>query len=334
MTAKELPSSTDFPPGLIAQAAAWVARLHGPLRSTAVETGLRAWLQEHPDHGRALELVTECWEEVAALRGAVNVEVSLRGDGTQRRRWLPYAVAAACALIVLLAAMLYLRGGEFTTGVGEQRVLVLQDGTRVSLNASTRVRVRYSRTHRHVILESGEAYFEVAKNAAWPFVVSAGQRDVTALGTAFLVRRDVTQVAVTLVEGKVAVTLNEPVIDRARAPVPQTVLVPGERATFRADGEAPQLDRPAVEAVTAWQRGKIPIDNETLADAVSEMNRYSTVPLRVERPEAAKLRVSGIFRAGDSLSFAKAVAESYGLDVDQQPDQIVLLGVPRSAPGR
>jgi transmembrane sensor len=326
------PSSTDLPPGLITQAAAWVARLHGPLRSPAVETGLRAWLQEHPDHGRALELVTESWDEVAAFRGTANVEVLLPGDGG-RRRALPYGLAAVAALALLIGALLVLlRPGEFSTGVAEQRVIVLQDGSRVSLNASTRVRVRYNTARRQVVLESGEAYFEVAKNAAWPFVVTAGPRQVTALGTAFLVRRDVRQVAVTLVEGRVAVTLNAPVAHRAEhAVAPETVLVPGERATFVADQLAPEVDHPAVEAVTAWQRGKVPIDNLTLADAVAEMNRYSTVPLVVQRPEAAQLRVSGIFRAGDSESFANAVAESYGLEVERQPDQIVLTGLPRPA---
>jgi transmembrane sensor len=62
------------------------------------------------------------------------------------------------------------------------------------------------------------------------------------------------------------------------------------------------------------------------------MNRYSTVPLVVERPEAEQLRVSGIFRAGDSLSFAQAVSENYGLRVQRQPTRILLSGLPHPQP--
>jgi len=154
----------------------------------------------------------------------------------------------------------------------------------------------------------------------WPFVVTAGDREVTALGTAFLVRRDEQRIAVTLVEGKVAVA--------SSAASQPALLTPGERLTFTHDRRPGKLDHPAVEKLTAWQRGKVPIDNLSLADAVAEMNRYSVVQLAIERPEAAQLRVSGIFSVGDSLSFARAVSQSYGLKVEEEPRRVVLSGLP------
>ena len=68
MSVEETSTRRDLSPAVITDAAAWVARLHGPLRTPTVERGFRTWLQEHPDHGRALELVTESWEEVATLK--------------------------------------------------------------------------------------------------------------------------------------------------------------------------------------------------------------------------------------------------------------------------
>jgi transmembrane sensor len=93
----------------------------------------------------------------------------------------------------------------YATGIGEQRLVRLDDGTRLSLNSGTRVRIAYDDSARRVELERGEAYFEVAHNPARPFIVTAGNHQVTALGTVFVVRYETAQTAVTLLEGRVAV---------------------------------------------------------------------------------------------------------------------------------
>lgn len=334
MNAKENSNRRELSPAVIADAAAWVARLHSPMRTPAVEKGFRCWLKEHPDHGRAWELVTESWEEVAALRRWANIEVSLPSDSQEpAKKWLPLALAATLAMVAGAGALLYSHySGSVGTGVGEQRMLVLEDGTRISLNTSTRMLVHYDKKRRRVNLESGEALFEVAKNSERPFVVSAGDRTVTALGTAFLVRRDPQWVAVTLMEGKVAVAPAASDGQTKTIPAAETVLVPGERATFVANQGSARVDHPRVETLTAWQRGKVPIENLSLAEAVAEMNRYNSMPIVIERREAEQLRVSGIFRAGDSLSFARAVSQSFGLEIQQQPGRILLAGSPRSEP--
>ena len=100
-------------------------------------------------------------------------------------------------------------------------------------------------------------------------------------------------------------------------------LVPGERLTFAGAGTA-KLDRPALERVTAWERGQVALDNTSLADAVAEMNRYSHEQILIEDPALAAIRVSGIFQAGDSTNFVQAVARAYHLRVLQQPQGLVL----------
>src|SRR5690606_28626324 len=91
------------------------------------------------------------------------------------------------------------------TGVGEQRTVTLEDGSRVSLNTATRLSLHFDRGVRRVRLQSGEALFEVARDPGRPFVVESGDRQVRALGTAFIVRRDAGRIAVTLMEGSVEV---------------------------------------------------------------------------------------------------------------------------------
>jgi transmembrane sensor len=179
--------------------------------------------------------------------------------------------------------------------------------------------------------------FEVAKRPDWPFVVSTGEKEVTALGTTFVVRQNPHQTAVTLLEGKVEVTTHgsgasRPELLQQHASSPSTqsvisadavILAAGQRVTFEG-GEAPKLDKPSLEKVTAWKKGLVELDKTPLIDAVAEMNRYSVVPVVLQEPHEINVRVSGVFRAGDSLEFARAVAQAYGLSFVEQSDAFVL----------
>jgi len=205
--------------------------------------------------------------------------------------------------------------------------------------------VHFDKQLRQVELEKGEALFDVAKHPGWPFVVTAGDRRVRAVGTSFVVRRDAKNLAVTLVEGKVTVAPMHSVpqgrmTQSAAPPAPGLdnqsqflqagaesvfTLSPGQRLLF-APSKPPKVDRPSLERVVAWQRGQVAFDNTPLVEAVAEMNRYSTVRLVVEDPAAAAIRLSGIFRAGDSANFAQAVARTYQLQVREVASEIVLAG--------
>jgi transmembrane sensor len=324
---------------LRAQAAAWVARLHGPNRTDEVEAGLRRWLAESPEHAAAFELLTDTWEKSARLRRRpVERVASWEKVGFRMSFSRAVVAVAAVAVLAVLSTLSYLHTDAVVTAVGEQRTLTLEDGSRVYLNTNSRAIVHYDKKLRGVQLETGEALFEVAKRPEWPFVVTVGDRQVTALGTSFIVRQDDHDLAVTLVEGKVTVspiahaTTDASAVPRRTSDGAAAIftLSPGQRLTF-AKSDPPKVDRPALERVTAWQRGQVAFDNAPLADAVAEMNRYSTVRLSVEDPSAAALRVSGIFRAGDSANFAQAIAKSYRLQIRNETDQVILAGVAAQA---
>ncbi len=301
-------ASTDT---VYVEAAAWVVRLHGPNRSRAVEAGLRRWLAEHPDHQQAFELATDTWN-------AANVR-AVATPGGFRWKTAMAAAAGAAAVAVLVGLVSWMRPAEMVTQIGEQRTLRLEDGTQVSLNTNTRLLVEYDKSVRRVRLEQGEVRFDVARRSDRPFVVVAGDKTVTALGTAFVVRRQADLLSVTLVEGKVAVER------QGNSDAPE-VLSPGQRLTFSAAATTPLVDEPQLEQVTGWQRGVVMLEETALTDAIAEMNRYSTEELVIEDPSVAGLQVSGIFRAGDSRRFARAVAKTYQLIVVEQPGRIVLAG--------
>lgn len=314
--------SPPLPDSVRAEAAAWVARLHGSARSRALEAGLRKWLSADPTHAHAFEIATEAWEVGGSIRGIAVprmaypfVDAPPRTGAGKRQ-----LAMAATVLAVLAGVLFYFKlHTPISTAVGEQRMLTLIDGTRIFLNTDTRLFVQEDASQRRVRLTNGEALFEVAKNPHRPFVVTAGGQEVVALGTAFVVRSDTQKLSVTLMEGKVAIS---PVSESAQA---QTILTPGQRLTF-VSRKPPQLDKPAIEEVTAWRRGEVILDKTRLQDAVAEMNRYSAVKLVIDDSQTTNIRVSGIFRAGDSVRFAQAVSETYRLAIAQEPQRILISG--------
>lgn len=320
-------------PERLAEAGVWVARLHGDEPKAAM-TGVKEWLKADPMNARALELCTDVWEESYNLRRIT----PFASDGAspsrgRQRRFIAVVAAAIVIVLTITAVALFSTRSGVSTGVGEQRLLTLKDGTRVFLNTATRVVVEYNDNFRKVELDTGEALFDVVNRPGWPFVVQVGDRQVKALGTSFVVRRDEKQLAVTLVEGKVSVTSNPEVApsgthaDRlhdSAATSNSITLRPGQRLTF-AGGNA-RLETTSLDKAVAWRRGQIVLDDTPLASAIAEMNRYSETRLVIERPESETVLVNGLFQAGDSMSFARAVAATYGLVVVERDDEIILSG--------
>jgi transmembrane sensor len=297
-----------------------------------LEHAFREWLSADPENGRQFERVTETWEQGATIPVAGIPRLAGRPPPSRRRMLITAMAAGVCGLLGLGIWFAW-SDPTYATAAGEQRVVRLDDGTRVSLNSGTRVDIDYTKTQRRIQLIRGEAYFEVAHNPARPFVVAAGGTRVTALGTTFVVRYDTDKIAVTLVEGKVVVAPAAsdelPVVPSKNGGPTQSharkdlVLTPGERVTLARNTPA-LVDEPRVEAVTAWRRGEVMLDKMQLSDAIAEMNRYDSQTLVIEDPRVAALRVSGIYHAGDSASFARTVAKLYGLHVEERPGQIVL----------
>lgn len=216
------------------------------------------------------------------------------------------------------------QNGDFATGRGERRTIKLGDGSVVTLNTGSAIRVSFSQQQRMIHLLRGQALFEVAKNRAVPFVVQAGDRQVTALGTVFEVRLDVNRLKVTLVEGKVVV---DGVADRPRngvAAIVPTVLSPGEELLSMA-GAPFQLAKVDVEQELRWREGFVEFEDEPLANAVREMNRYSDSQLVIADPKLASLRVSGVFRTGNTARFASIVGELLPVTARTTDGQIELV---------
>lgn len=318
----------------IAEAAAWVAHLHGTRRTADSDRGLQLWLKEDASRERIWEAAAEVWEEVGELRGAVLAN-AIPSSTTERQervvrpmRTIKIVALAASIVVAVVGAFLWMKLAGVSTGVGEQRTLALEDGTRVILNTATRVVVDYDEQVRKVELKSGEARFDVARSRERPFIAIAGTYRIEAIGTSFVVRYVPERTSITLVEGRVAVT--DLATGQAGIGAPTVMLEPGQRLTYRAK-EAPSVDAPRLEKVIAWQRGEVVMDGMRLADAIEEMNRYNSRKLAVEDSHAESLLISGVFQSADARSFANAVAQTYQLKVIEKDGRILLTGDPKAA---
>lgn len=341
-----------------AEAAAWVVRLHGPSRCPELEAGLRRWLRADPLHAREFERVTEAWDAGAQVPAAGLPRVrGQRRLGPTRLLAVGASVTAVLLVLVFLAFSLARPGSDYRTGPGRHLTVRLRDGSRIRLDTDSEIRVSYNNTERWVRLETGRAYFQVAHDPSWPFVVVVGRHQITDIGTTFMVRYGPAGTAVTLIEGRVAVSSrsltvvrrHEPGRPRGVAPGGLAhalasnsgrhgassggagralILAPGERVTFT-KGAPPKVDQPRIADVTAWVSGEVMLDDTPLGTAIARLNRDDSTPLVIEDPRIARLRVSGVYHTGDNHQFAVLVSKLYGLAFSEHGGRILLSAGPR-----
>ncbi len=337
---------TEHPPAVTpevaAEAAVWIARLHGPQRTLRMEQEFRAWQASSSAHREAFERCTDAWQDIPriglarAYEGAASGRAAPAHLGRRLREaarpWIAAAVVAAAAVLV----QHWHDENAYRTNVGEQRLVVLEDGSRMLLNTDTRLHVDFASAQRTVEVARGEAFFEVAKDAARPFVVRIAGTEVVAVGTAFSVRYAPAghvddELAVTLVEGQVKVRSEGGGAANALAPQQPVLMQAGERLLLdrgsspAASGVVARLDRPNVVRVLAWKQNEAVFDDTSLADAVAEMNRYNRTPIvLLDGLASAGLSVSGLYRTSDSTGFANAVAALHGLNVREQGGRLEL----------
>jgi transmembrane sensor len=247
----------------------------------------------------------------AALRRQHGLAAALRSP----RILIPTALAA---VVVVVAGAMVMSGLDptYATRPGEQRLVVLADGSRMRLNTDSRARVHLRGGERTIRLSRGEAFFDVAHDPAHPFVVQAGGAKVRAIGTRFDVRRDPTAVKVTLVEGVVRVQ---------RGGEPQTwTLAPNQQLDLPRSGPASPRPTDAATA-TAWTAGRLIFHETTLAAAVAEVNRYGRHRIELDPSVPADRRIDGVFDVGDTEAFVSAVSGYLDLSAARDPDGVIRL---------
>jgi transmembrane sensor len=230
-------------------------------------------------------------------------------------RLVPRLAAAALFAMAFIAVgfYLYLRPERFETALGEQRSVMLGDGSLVTLNTSSAIEVDFDKAGRQVTLLAGEALFRVAHDATRPFDVAAGHVTVRAVGTQFNVDRHSPATKVMVVEGRVEVSAGS-----AHVPVGA-----GEVATV-APQEAPKVSRANVNAATAWTRRQLIFENQSLGEIAAELNRYNRKIIDIQGESLRAEQVTGVFQSNDPESFLAFIARIPGVAVEESTDRYVV----------
>jgi transmembrane sensor len=231
--------------------------------------------------------------------------------------------------------------GVYTTGIGEQHLITLGDGSVIELNAQSRIRIRYHSREREVDLLRGQALFNVAHDATRPFIVYTAGTQVRAIGTQFDVYSKLAETRVSVIEGTVAVlpvtqdqsldpgksvatayTRPDDIASRERA-TGAVLLTSGEQAVVVAQTAVKQLS-PDIAAATAWSQGHIVFHGTRLKDVATEFNRYNTRRLVIRAPELLSFKVTGIFSSTDPTSLIRFLAGRPEMKVTETADEIVV----------
>ncbi len=232
------------------------------------------------------------------------------------------AIATAAAVVIAVAALGWqMMPQTYSTGIGEQRLIQLADGSQVTLNTDSVLKVRVDTHQRHVELARGEAYFDVAKLGGVPFVVESGRTEVRVTGTHFNVRQGDPQtdpsVRVDVLEGRVLAGAHA-----ATQPSGAAVLLASQAVILDRNGLVRWRGVADETRIDDWRQGRVYFNETPLRDAVADMNRYSKTHLVITTPGIADMPVSGVFRAGAADSFARALSLAYALHA-QAHDNVI-----------
>ncbi len=335
------------------EAVDWFFRQQEPGFGAADRHALAEWLLLSPLHVEEYLAVSLAWSVAGsddatagdkdALLAAAKVElaagnvVPLRASESLAHGALRYSDApaawsriwryAAILLVLIgtgiLGVRIAARDTVYATTPGEQRSVVLADGSVVTLNTDSSVRVALRPRSRDMNLLRGEALFQVARDSARPFVVRTSGAEVRALGTVFNVRVDAGKVQVAVLEGHVAVRATEPSAGSgtdAPGDIPAPAeLQAGDRAVVD-DGAILVGTGQPLAAVSAWRERKLVFRNETLESVVGEFNRYRLRPLRLRDPDIRFLRISGVFVIEDPESLLTYLQRFEAIDIRRGTD--------------
>jgi len=346
----------------------WFVEFRSGEPDESARRAFHAWLQSSPAHMAAYLEVAALWGESGAVevRRRWPVEALIqqgRADTSnvfpfqqvaeplpavlpqvspgKKRAWVRLAAVAASILLLVtagtLVALVVYQRDSYATVTGEQRSITLSDGSTVQLNARSKLHVRFSAQRRDVELLEGQALFQVAKDPRRPFVVSANNTQIRAVGTEFDVNRRRIGTTVTVLEGTVVVESDvytaldrEGVPDSRGASLPppreshemrrhrrgNVLLAAGEQLTVTPTASA-KSPHPNVATATAWAQRQMIFETTSLAEVVEEFNRYNRRQIVIRDPRLDDFQIDGVFSSTDPSALISFLRTRPGIQVTE-----------------
>ncbi len=308
---------------LFTEATTWFFRLSAEDITLAECEAFDHWLISSPQHAEAWQAVQQLYAALEAPAKTIRQQGLPASAKTIRRRFT--FAQAASVLMVCAVLMVYWQPdvlqnlqSDYHTATGEQRQIVLADGSKILLNTDSAVTVDVANTERKVRLLRGEAFFEVTHAPERPFWVEAGVARARVTGTAFSVERDDEAVTIAVVQGRVE-TSTEGNSGRI------TPLTAGESARYQ-DQQLASVQHIDVQKALAWRQGQLVFVQATLADVVGQINRYRPGLMLITDEQLKNRPITAVFSVNRLDDAVKALEQTIGVRARRFADYWVLLG--------
>lgn len=285
-------------PSVWDQALDWLLLSQAKPKDQAIARQLANWLAEDPRHQQAYDKAARVWHltgnaPAATLNAAQFPTPTLlerKAQPPQRRarwRWITATAALAACLTVLFSPQAErLLWADYHSATNQRQVVTLADGSQVILGAESALNVHQTALERRATLLQGQAFFEVTHDSRRPFIVQAGQTEITVTGTAFAVKRAEAGIAVEVEQGSVEV---------ARDPINTVTLTPGQRVEVAADSGIMTLSSLPTSHVAAWRKGRLVVDGASLAEIVAAFRPHYQGVIVLQAPQLAERKITGVF---------------------------------------
>ena len=352
-----------------AQASAWIARLDGHKLSRQEHAEFQQWVNRSPRHREEIRRLCALWDdlniltELAAPPATAHRQAKARRAGRSR---MGTALAFGVLLAAIAVSLTFLAPWEapeptvfHAAEIGAQKTVELEDGSVMQLNTGSHAKVEYSQDIRRIRLLKGEAYFEVAHDPERPFLVHAGNNVVRAVGTAFSVHIEQSDLEVLVTEGVVELTLEAigsstndtstagianagglngekgygSEVERnteaggRSAPTP-TITISAGQSIKAGKEKSPQLvTEQQIRRELAWRQKMLAFSDTPLSEVISEVNRYTATTIVISDPGLGQLRIGGYFRTGETEALLGALESSFGVRVVRVNDKLVYLAL-------
>jgi len=300
----------------------WFVRLQSDELTGQEKQQFFEWLEAAPAHQRAYIDIEQFWSSLEVLEAT-------KVTPLRNKTYMPRTLAACVALFIVgVIAFINLsyQNSHFATAVGEQRNLVLSDGSSIMLNTASSLRTDFSEQRRLVHLVAGEAFFDVAKDSSRPFIVQTDNGLVRVLGTQFNVLHTNTGSIVTVLEGRVGLTQNQN-LDLASQPAfePALELERNQQAIVMPDNLAQPSSRVNASDVVAWREGKLVYNGESFGRVLADINRYFEGEIRAGETSLENLEVVAVLQLRDKQTTLQAIEEAFDVASVTVSDKLILL---------
>jgi len=325
------------------QASLWIAKMDRSLTESE-QVKFRSWLAEDNQHQKLIIEMASMWDKMDSLERLADLfPTANKSESSANTAKWPLALAASLVLALFVAFFteisfnsLWQEEQQFVryeTAVGESSTIYLPDNSKVLLNTDSVLLVRYTEDYRLLDLQRGELHVEVAHDTSRPLSVIANQKVIQAVGTAFSVQVKPSEIELIVTDGKVIIgQLDE------KQKVNEKSLLISPRSLAVSKGEIASLatvnagldtvsviDNKSIKQSLSWRQGNLVFSGETLAEAMAEVSRYTSVTFEIADEELKQIKIAGRFKTGDVKGLIAVLNYNFNIKTDRVNKGLVVL---------